>query len=124
MAYNNGVRAVITGMGAITPIGNSVQEFWQGCLEGRSGIGPVTLFDASSYPVRITGEVKGFDPQDYMDRREARRMARFSQFAVAAASQAIQQAELNLDRVDRSRLGVILGNGIGGLSDSQEAVHT
>jgi len=124
MAVKNGVRAVITGMGAITPIGNSVQEFWQGCLEGRSGIGPVTLFDASAYPVRITGEVKGFDPQDYMDRREARRMARFSQFAVAAASQAIQQAELNLDRVDSSRLGVILGNGIGGLSDSQEAVHT
>ena len=120
-ASSNGVRAVVTGMGAFTPLGNSVSEFWQGCLEGRSGIGPVSLFDASSYPSRITGEVRGFDPQDYMDRRDARRMARFSQFAVAAAREAIQDAELKLDRVDEGRVGVVLGNGIGGLGDSQEA---
>jgi 3-oxoacyl-[acyl-carrier-protein] synthase II len=123
-ASSNGVRAVVTGMGAITPLGNSVSEFWQGCLEGRSGIGPVTLFNADEYPSRITGEVRGFDPEDYMDRRDARRMARFSQFAVAAAREAIQDAELKLERVEDGRAAVILGNGIGGLGDSQEAVHT
>src|SRR3990170_270409 len=85
MAGRNGTRVVVTGMGAITPLGNSAAEFWQGCLEGRSGIGPVTQFDATGYPARIAGEVRGFDPQDYIERRQARRMSRFSQFAVAAA---------------------------------------
>ncbi len=122
-AGSNGVRAVITGMGAITPLGNSVAEFWQGCLEGRSGIGPVTLFDAADYPSRITGEVRGFNPDDYMDHRGARRMARFSQFAVAAAREAIQNADLNLKRDEDGRTAVILGNGIGGLGESQKAVH-
>jgi len=120
----NGTRVVITGMGAITPLGNSVAEFWQGCIEGRSGIAPVTLFDASAYPFHIAGEVRGFNPHDYMDRRDARRMGRFSQFAIAATHQAIQQAELNLERVDHSRMAVLLGVGIGGIGDSQEAVHT
>ncbi len=124
MAGRNGVRVVVTGMGAITPLGNSVPDFWQGCLDGRSGIGPVTQFDPSGYPSRIAGEVCDFDPQDYMERRDARRMSRFSQFAVAAARQAIQQAELDLDREERSRVGVLLGNGIGGLTDSEGAVHT
>ena len=124
MAGRDGSRVVVTGMGAITPLGNSPEEFWQGCLEGRSGIGALTLFDASGYPSRIAGEVKGFDPQDHMERRDARRMARFSQFAMAATRQALEQAELNLEREERSRVGVLLGNGIGGLGDSQEAVHT
>ncbi len=123
-AGRNGDRVVVTGMGAITPLGNSVAEFWQGCLEGRSGIGSVTQFDSSGYPSRIGGEVRGFDPQDYIERREARRMSRFSQFAVAAARQAIQQAELDLEREERSRVGVLLGNGIGGLTDTEAAVHT
>jgi len=124
MAGMNGRRVVITGTGAITPLGNSVQEFWQGCLEGRSGVGPVTQFDTTGYPSRISGEVKDFRPEDYMERRDARRMSRFSQFAVAAARQAIEQAELDLEKEDRTRVGVILGNGIGGLTDSQEAVNT
>jgi 3-oxoacyl-[acyl-carrier-protein] synthase II len=101
-----------------------VSEFWQACVEGRSGIDYVTQFDASPYPSRIAGEVKGFDPQDHMDRREARRMSRFSQFAVAAARQALQAAELDIQREDPSKVGVILGNGIGGLPNIQDAVHT
>jgi 3-oxoacyl-[acyl-carrier-protein] synthase II len=124
MAGRNGTRVVITGMGAITPLGNSVAEFWQGCVEGRSGIGPVTQFDASRYPSRIAGEVKNFDPLDYMDHREARRMSRFSQFAVAAGRQALEAAELEMSKEDRSRVAVILGNGIGGLPNIEEAVHT
>ena len=124
MAGRNGRRVAITGMGALTPIGNSVSEFWQGCIEGKSGIDYVTQFDATGYPSRIAGEVKGFDALDWMDRRDARRMSRFSQFAVAASRQALESAELNLDREDRGRVGVILGNGIGGLPNIQEAVHT
>ena len=112
-------------MGAITPLGNSVSEFWQACVEGKSGIDYVTQFDATGYPSRIAGEVKGFDPQDYMDRREARRMSRFSQFAVAAGHQALQAAELDLRREeDSGRVAVILGNGIGGLPNIEEAVHS
>ncbi len=124
MASRNGTRVVITGMGAITPLGNSVSEFWQACVEGKSGIGYVTHFDASDYPSRIAGEVKGFDPLDHMDRREARRMSRFSQFAVAASRQALQAAELDLTREDPGRVGVLLGNGIGGLPNIEEAVYT
>ncbi len=125
MASRNGTRVVITGMGAITPLGNSVSEFWQACVEGKSGIDYVTQFDATGYPSRIAGEVKGFDPQDYMDRRAARRMSRFSQFAVAASHQALQAAELDLRREeDPGRVGVLLGNGIGGLPNIEEAVHS
>ncbi|MCH8919726.1 MAG: beta-ketoacyl-ACP synthase II [Chloroflexi bacterium] len=125
MAGRNGTRVAITGMGAISPLGNSVSEFWQACVEGKSGIDYVTQFDATGYPSRIAGEVKGFDPQDYMDRREARRMSRFSQFAVAAGHQALQAAELDLRREeDPGRVGVILGNGIGGLPNIEEAVNS
>jgi 3-oxoacyl-[acyl-carrier-protein] synthase II len=120
----NGTRVVVTGMGAITPIGNSVEEFWGSALEGKSGIDILTSFDHSAYPVHIAGEIKGFDPEQYMDRRDARRMGRFSQFAIAATRQALKQAELDLETVDRDRVGVLLGNGIGGLSESQEAVRT
>ncbi len=123
MAGRNGTRVVVTGMGAITPIGNSVSEFWANAVDGQSGIGILTQFDHSAYPVHIAGEVKGFDPEAHMDRRDARRMARFSQFAIAATREALGQAELDLDRVDRTRVGVLLGNGIGGLGDSQEAVR-
>ncbi len=124
MAGWNGRRVVITGMGAVTPLGNSVSEFWQACVDGKSGIDFVTQFDASGYPSRIAGEVKGFDPLDHMDRREARRMSRFGHFAVAAGRQALESAELNLEQQDRSRVGVIMGNGIGGLPSIEQAVHT
>ncbi|MFQ5471956.1 MAG: beta-ketoacyl-ACP synthase II [Dehalococcoidia bacterium] len=124
MSGRNGTRVVVTGMGAITPIGNSVPEFWNAAVEGRSGIDILTQFDHSQYPIHIAGEVKGFDPQDHMDRRDARRMGKFSQFAVAGAREALQQAELDLDKIDRTRVGVHLGNGIGGLVDTQAAVRT
>ena len=115
---------MITGMGAITPLGLSPEEFWQGCVEGRSGVTPITKFDASVYPAQINAEVKGFDPLDYIDRKEARRMARFTQFAVAAARQAIDAAGLQLDKEDTSRIGVVLGNGNGGFPNTEEAGRT
>ena len=123
MSTNGRRRVVITGIGAITPLGNSVGEFWQGCLEGRSGIGYGSHFDHSSYPAHLAGQAN-FDPEDYMDRRDARRMARFSQFAVAATREALGQARLDLDQEDRSRLGIVLGNGIGGLPNLQATVDT
>ena len=121
---DSGRRVVITGMGAITPLGLSPEEFWQGCVEGRSGVTPITAFDASAYPVRINAAVKGFDPLEYIDRKEARRMARFTQFAVAAARQAIDAAGLQLDKEDTSRIGVVLGNGNGGFPNTEEAGRT
>lgn len=117
-------RVVITGMGAITPIGNSVAEFWESCLVGRSGIGEVSYFDASPYPAHIAGEVKGFNPDSYMDHREARRMGRFTQFAVAAAQEALAQSHLDMEKEDRTRAGVVLGVGIGGLPNVDEGVRT
>ena len=120
----NGRRVVITGMGALTPLGNDVDSFWQGCVEGRSGIDWITLFDNSAYPVKVDGEVRGFDPQDYMDRKEARRMARFSQLSVAAARMAIEDAGLKLEGEDRARIGVFLGNGNGGFPEDDQAMRT
>jgi 3-oxoacyl-[acyl-carrier-protein] synthase II len=111
-------------MGALTPIGNSVDEFWQGCLEGRSGIDYITLCDSSNYDVHVDGEVKNFDPQDYMDRKEARRMARFSQFSVAAARMAVDDAGLDFEREDTTRIGVFLGNGNGGFPEDDAAMRT
>ena len=84
----NGTRVVVTGMGAITPIGNSVPDFWNAAVAGTSGIDILTQFDHSQYPIHMAGEVKGFDPEDHMDRRDARRMGRFSQFAVAGTGEA------------------------------------
>jgi 3-oxoacyl-[acyl-carrier-protein] synthase II len=117
-------RVVITGLGAITPLGLTVKDFWQGCVEGRSGVGPITRFDHSRYPVHINAEVKDFDPANYIDYKEARRMARFSQFAVAAAREAITSAGLDLEREDLTRAGVLLGNGNGSFPNTEDAVRT
>jgi 3-oxoacyl-[acyl-carrier-protein] synthase II len=117
-------RIVITGMGALTPIGNSVDEFWQACVEGRSGVDWITLCDATNYAVKVDAEVKNFDPQDFMDRKEARRMARFSQFSVAAARMAIEDSGIELGKEDTTRIGVLLGNGNGGFPENDEAMHT
>lgn len=122
--HRNGTRVVVTGMGAITPIGNSVPDFWNAAVAGTSGIDILTQFDHSQYPIHMAGEVKGFDPEDHMERRDARRMGRFSQFAVAGAGEALKMADLDLDKTDRTRVGVIFGNGIGGLVDTQTAVRT
>ncbi|HIK09869.1 MAG TPA: beta-ketoacyl-ACP synthase II [Oscillatoriaceae cyanobacterium M33_DOE_052] len=116
-------RVVVTGLGAITPIGNTVDEYWQGLLSGRNGIGPITLFDPSRHACRIAGEVKGFDPCDYIERKEAKRMDRFAQFAVSASLQAVQDAQLTIDDLNAEQVGVIIGTGIGGLKvleDQQE----
>jgi 3-oxoacyl-[acyl-carrier-protein] synthase II len=120
----NGRRVVITGMGAITPLGLNVEDFWQGLVEGRSGIDWITVVDTEHYPVKVAGEVRGFDPEQYLDRKEARRMARFSQFAVAAAEQAFQAAGLKIGDVEPERVGVLMGNGYGGLPNTDEAVRT
>ena len=113
-------RVVVTGMGAVTPLGQSVEEFWSGLVHGKSGIGPITLCDPSPFPCRIAGEVSDFDPGRYMDAREARRMARFSQMAVAAAALALEDACLDLSRQDDDRIGVVMGNGSGSLPTTEE----
>ena len=107
-------------MGALSPLGESVEELWSGLVEGRSGIGPMTLCDPSEFPCQVAGEVTGFDPRQFIDRREARRMARFSQLAVAAAGLAIEDAGLDLSREDPERLGVVMGNGNGGFPTTEE----
>jgi len=111
----------VTGLGTVNPLGNSVKDFWQGIQEGRSGIGPITRFDTSDYVTKIAGEVKDFDPRNWMDRRDARKMDKFSQYAVAAALDAMKDAALSEDDVDRDRIGVILGNGIGGFETIEDS---
>ena len=117
---NNRRRVVITGMGAITPLGMTIDEYWGNLVAGRSGIAPGVLCDYSEYPCQIAGEVTGFDAGDFMDRRESRRIARFSQMAVAAAGLAIENGGLDLSREDPERLGVVMGNGNGGFPVTEE----
>jgi 3-oxoacyl-[acyl-carrier-protein] synthase II len=108
-------RVVITGVGAVTPLGNTAEEFWAGLLEGRSGIGPITRFDAKEFPTRIAGELKGFDPLKYLDKKDDRKYDPFLKYAVACADMAVEDAALKTDSVDPNRFGVLVGSGIGGL---------
>ena len=108
-------RVVVTGMGAITPIGNSVEEFWNGIKEGKTGFGPITYFDTADYRCTLAAEVKDFDPAQYMDKKSARRMEQFCQFAVAAAGQAISDAGLDMEQEDPYMVGCSVGSGIGSL---------
>ena len=108
-------RVVVTGMGAITPIGNSVEEFWNGIKEGKTGFGPITYFDTADYRCKLAAEVKDFDPAQYMDKKSARRMEQFCQFAVAAAGQAIADAGLTMEQEDPYMVGCSVGSGIGSL---------
>ena len=117
---NKRTRVVVTGMGVMSPLGESVSGYWKNLVEGHSGIGPITLADASPFPCKIAGEVKNFDPGIYMNPKEARRMARFSQLAVAAAATAIENAKLDLSSIDSERIGVLLGNGNGGFATTEE----
>jgi 3-oxoacyl-[acyl-carrier-protein] synthase II len=120
-------RVVVTGLGAITPIGNTLAEYWEGLLSGRNGIGPITLFDPSRHDCRIAGEVKGFDPHLYMERKEAKRMDRFAQFGVSASKQALADAQFVINDLNAEQVGVIIGTGIGGLKvleDQQEIYLT
>lgn len=123
----NRKRVVVTGLSAITPIGNTLSEYWEGLLSGRSGIGTITLFDPSNHKCRIAGEVKGFDPCEYIKPKEAKRMDRFAQFAVSASQQAIADAEFEINDLNAEQVGVIIGTGIGGLKvleDQQEIYLT
>ncbi|WP_449189710.1 beta-ketoacyl-ACP synthase II [Treponema lecithinolyticum] len=107
-------RVVITGLGAVTPLGTTLEQTWKGVKENRCAIGNITNFDCSDFKVQIAAEIKNFDPAEFMDKKDARKMARFTQFAVAAASQAMKDAGLSKENIDGSRTGVVLGNGIGG----------
>ncbi|ACA46074.1 beta-ketoacyl-ACP synthase II [Clostridium botulinum] len=109
-------RVVITGMGAITPIGNSLEEFWNSIKEEKVGIDNIKSFDTENYKVKLAAEVKDFNPEEYMDKKEARRLDRFCQFAIAAAQQAVDNSKLDLDKISKERFGVIVGSGIGGLA--------
>lgn len=112
---NKNMRVVVTGMGAITPIGNDVESFWNGLKEKKVGIGPITYFGTTDYKVKLAAQVKEFDPKQYMDPKTAKRMEAFSQYAVAAASQALAQAGINMEEEDPYRVGVSIGSGIGSL---------
>ena len=114
------VRVVITGMGAMTPLGETPEEYWKNLVAGTSGIGPMTLCDPEGYPCQISGEVSGFDPNTYIGNKEARRMARFTQLAVAAALQAVEAADYDISKDDPYRVGVLLGNGNGGFPTLEE----
>ena len=118
-----GSRVVITGMGALTPLGLDVPSTWQGIVEGRSGIGPITHFDASAMRARIGGELKGFDPEAALGRKEARRADRFVQMAIMAAQEAVADAGLPIDDDNRTEVGVIVGSGIGGIGTLVEQLH-
>jgi 3-oxoacyl-[acyl-carrier-protein] synthase II len=108
-------RVVVTGMGALTPIGNNVKTYWDGLINGRSGVQLIEKFDTTEYPTKIAAEVKGFEPTDFIDRKEVKRMDRFAQFAVAAAKMAVEDAKLIIDNNNSHRIGVYIGSGIGGL---------
>jgi 3-oxoacyl-[acyl-carrier-protein] synthase II len=118
-------RVVVTGLGAITPLGNTVMEYWQGLLEGYSGIGLITLFDASRLACQIAGEAKGFDPSNHLDRKEAKRMDRFVQFAIAASHQAIADANFEINDLNATEVGVLIGSGVGGIKvmENQQEVY-
>ena len=115
-------RVVVTGLGAITPLGNTLPETWEGIINGKSGAGPITQFDASKFKTQFACEVKGFDPLTVMDRKEARKCDRYSLFAINAAKQAIDDAAMDLDKEDKNRIGVIFASGIGGIKTFDEEV--
>lgn len=115
-------RVVVTGMGALTPIGNNLQAYWEGLKNGVSGAAPITYFDTEKFKTKFACELKNFDVTDYIDRKEARRLDKFSQYALIASDEAIKDAGLPLDTIDKSRVGVIWGAGIGGLETFQEEV--
>ena len=115
-------RVVVTGLGALTPIGNNISEYWDGLVNGKSGCAPITLFDAEKFKTKFACEVKNYNPTDYFDRKEARKLDRFAQFALVAADEAIQDSKIDLETIDKFRVGVIWGAGIGGLQTFQDEV--
>ncbi len=112
-------RVVVTGLGALTPIGNNIEQYWNGLINGVSGAAPITYFDAAKFKTRFACELKNFDVKDYIDRKEARRMDRFTQYAMIASDEAIKDSNLDLEAIDKFKVGVIWGAGIGGLETFQ-----
>jgi 3-oxoacyl-[acyl-carrier-protein] synthase II len=108
-------RVVVTGVGAVTPVGNTAEEFWAALIAGKSGIGPITRFDTTGYPTRIAGEVRGFEPLKYIDKKDDRKFDPFLKYAIACAVMAVEDAGLKVDTVDGARFGVLVGSGIGGI---------
>ncbi|NQY04654.1 MAG: beta-ketoacyl-ACP synthase II [Flavobacteriaceae bacterium] len=115
-------RVVVTGLGALTPIGNNIEEYWDGLVNGKSGAAPITHFDASKFKTQFACEVKGFNVTDYIDRKEARRQDKFTHYAIVSSAEAIVDSKLDLETVDKDRVGVIWGAGIGGLETFQNEV--
>ncbi|HHW32454.1 MAG TPA: beta-ketoacyl-ACP synthase II [Clostridiaceae bacterium] len=113
-------RVVVTGMGVISPVGIGVEEFWNSIKAGKSGISHLTRFDVTNYPAKVGGEIKDFDPTKYIEKKEARRMDRYCQYAVAAAIMALENSGIDLDSIDHDRMGVIVGSGIGGIETLEE----
>lgn len=118
-------RVVITGLGAITPIGNTVEKYWQALVQGHSGVAPISFFDASKHECQIAAEVKGFDPSDYLGRKEVKRMERYAHFAVCASLQAIADAKFTISELNAPLVGVIIGNGCGGMNvlEKQQEIY-
>lgn len=116
-------RVVITGLGAVTPLGNSAPETWEALVNGVSGIAPITAFDPTNFKTRFAGEVKNFDPTLVIDKKEARKMDRYSQFSVCVANEALNDSGLDLEKEDRSRVGVVWGSGMGGLQSMEEELY-
>ena len=117
-------RVVVTGLGLVCPVGVGVEESWQALIAGKSGIGPISHYDASTFPTRIAGEVRGFEPEKFMDRKEVRRNDRFIQFALAAADMAMKDSGLEVDKEDPTRIGAIVGSGMGGLETIEDTHKT
>jgi 3-oxoacyl-[acyl-carrier-protein] synthase II len=117
-------RVVVTGMGIMSPLGNTIDEYWNGLVTGTSGVEYIESFDAREYPCVVAGEVRDFEPEQFMPAKQVRRLARFSQLAVAAAKRAIEDAGLDLESEDREMIGVLLGNGIGSFPDTEEQAET
>lgn len=113
-------RAVITGMGVVSPVGNNLDEFWNNLIEGKSGIGLVTRFDTGDMPTKVAAEVKNFEPTEWINKKESRHMDRFAQFAIAAAKMALQDSGLDLEKLDKERAGAVMGCGIGGVITFEE----
>ena len=115
-------RVVVTGMGAITPLGNSLNDYWNGLVNGISGADMITLFDASKFKTKFACEIKGFEATDFLEKKEARKIDRFTQTALVASDQAVQDAGINKENVNTDRVGVVFASGIGGLITFQEEV--
>ena len=112
-------RVVVTGLGAVTPLGNSVNDYWNNLINGVSGAAPITRFDASKFKTRFACEVKGFNPEDYFDKKEARKLDAYSWYGIAASVQAVADSGLGAEGIDKNEVGVIWGSGIGGLDTFQ-----